>query len=305
MTKSNSGREKHSYIPFYMDDWQGGTAGMTRPVKSVYFDICLYNWDKVKPMTPAHLGLITSDLGESMAQGIIEMLIDIGKVTYDPERGYYNDRALSIGQQAFEVWSAKSAGGKKGGRGRGEDDSNASNTPKGKIEDTSNIRSGVPKESDHNQNQNQNHIDNTNVLSVRELEEDAKALEKIKAAQAKSADLNIGAMKVVDAWNNMATVSGLPTVAKITDARMKSLRARVDDYGVDAIVDAIAEVPKRPFLMGQGSRGWKANIDFILRPDTITKIQEGNYHGEQPKEQSTGNGFLDAVIDAEREGDAG
>lgn len=305
MTKSNSGREKHSYIPFYMDDWQGGTAGMTRMIKSVYFDICLFNWDKCKPMTPAHYTLITQDLQE-MGPAIIELLIDTDKIVKDEAGCYYNERALSIGKQAFDVWQAKSAGGRKGGRGRFTEE-DTSNTPEADQKDSLNKSESMLEESDHNQNQNQNHIDNTNVLSVRDSEEakeeDEKALEKIKAAQAKSAELSIGSMRVVEAWNTMAASNGLPNVAKITDGRMKSLRSRVGDYGADAIIAAIEQVPTRPFLMGKGSRGWKANFDFIIRPDTVAKIQEGHYHGED-KEQPTGNGFLDAVIKSERGGSA-
>lgn len=311
MTKSNSGREKHSYVPFYMDDWQGGTAGMTRMIKSVYFDICLFNWDKCKPMTPAHYTLITQDLQE-MGPAIAQLLVDTDKIVLDPERGYYSPRALAVGLQAFEVWSAKSAGGKKGGSARrGEDtQSSPSSTPLGDIDDTSNIQPSMAKESDHNQNQNQNHLVNTDVLTVRDSEkakntdseEDENALAKIKAAQAKSAELTVGSMRVVEAWNTMSAMNGLPNVAKITEGRMKKLRSRVGDYGADAIIEAIGKVPNVPFLMGTGSRGWKASLDFILRPDTVTKIQEGQYHGEQPKEPATGNGFLDAVINAERAG---
>jgi hypothetical protein len=29
--------------------------------------------------------------------------------------------------------------------------------------------------------------------------------------------------------------------------------------------------------MGDNHRGWKANVDFLLRPDSIAKVLEGSY----------------------------
>ena len=37
------------------------------------------------------------------------------------------------------------------------------------------------------------------------------------------------------------------------------------------------EAAASPFCLGAGSRGWKADIDWFLRPDTVTRIMEGKY----------------------------
>jgi uncharacterized protein YdaU (DUF1376 family) len=90
---------------------------------------------------------------------------------------------------------------------------------------------------------------------------------------------------VLEAWNAMARGAGLRTVVKLTDQRRKRLLARIKDYTVDTMTEAIAAVPSRPFLMGQGPRGWKADFDFITRPDSVAKIMEGNY-GERAGKRS-------------------
>jgi hypothetical protein len=41
--------------------------------------------------------------------------------------------------------------------------------------------------------------------------------------------------------------------------------------------DALNRVAKSSFCRGQNERGWKADIDWFLKPDTLTKILEGKY----------------------------
>jgi len=45
----------------------------------------------------------------------------------------------------------------------------------------------------------------------------------------------------------------------------------------DHINEALQRVAKSPFCRGQSERGWRADIDWMLRPDTLTKITEGKY----------------------------
>lgn len=81
---------------------------------------------------------------------------------------------------------------------------------------------------------------------------------------------------VVSDWNAMATSAGLPTIAKLTDKRRRACLARIREDGLEAITSAIERIPRSPFLTGQ-TKDWRADIDFFLRPDTITKINEGRY----------------------------
>lgn len=287
-------RSKHSYIQFYMDDWQGGTAGMTRMIKSVYFDICLYNWDKCKPMTPAHYSLITQDL-EHMGPAIIDMLVETGKIEHDAARGYYSPRAMAEGEKAFETWSAKSAGGKKGGRGRSPEvvkkqvtantvESSASNTaeaiPEAMLEDTR-----------HNQNQNQNHLAAAAAKGgggeiENDVEEDDEALARIQEAADKSETLRLGAHQIVGTWNIMAATVGLPQVTRMDEKRIEAARALVGEFGADAISDHIRTIPSSKFLTGGGEQGFTAKFDWLMKPENFAGLIEGKYHDERlPVEQ--------------------
>ena len=80
-----------------------------------------------------------------------------------------------------------------------------------------------------------------------------------------------------EGWNAMASRIDLPSVESITPARRASAKARLKDHGREAIIAAIERVPRSSFLRGENERGWKANIDWLLRPGSITKLQEGQF----------------------------
>lgn len=45
--------------------------------------------------------------------------------------------------------------------------------------------------------------------------------------------------------------------------------------------DAVKRASKDPFTTGTNSRGWKAGIDWLLRPGTLAKILEGSFDGNR------------------------
>lgn len=98
---------------------------------------------------------------------------------------------------------------------------------------------------------------------------------------------------VVANWNSMASAHGLPTCAKLSPARRRACRARLRDDGLGAIQRAIQHIPKSSFLLGQSGNWSGANINFLLRPDTVTKILEGQYDDRTKNLRSSVNGSPD------------
>lgn len=90
--------------------------------------------------------------------------------------------------------------------------------------------------------------------------------------------------RVVEAWNSL----GINPIMKITgsSARGGMLRARISEYGVDAVVNAIAQINDSSFLKGQNKSGWTVSFDWFVRPNNFLKVMEGRYsdspHGSQP-----------------------
>lgn len=90
--------------------------------------------------------------------------------------------------------------------------------------------------------------------------------------------------RVVEAWNSL----GINPIMKITGSSTRSgmLRARISEYGVDAVINAIAQINDSSFLKGQNKSGWTVSFDWFVRPNNFLKVMEGRYsdspHGSQP-----------------------
>jgi hypothetical protein len=82
---------------------------------------------------------------------------------------------------------------------------------------------------------------------------------------------------VVEVWNDLATRHGLAAVKKITPERRKKLNTFIRRHSIDDITEAIAAIPRSPFLLGQNGRGWQATFDWFLEPRNVTKLTEGTY----------------------------
>jgi hypothetical protein len=87
------------------------------------------------------------------------------------------------------------------------------------------------------------------------------------------------------AWNAMARIHGLPQVSEITERRAVALRARINErWKRDPMamwtryLEAIAA---SPFLRGENPRGWKANLDWAIRPESPVRVAEGRYSDDE------------------------
>lgn len=83
---------------------------------------------------------------------------------------------------------------------------------------------------------------------------------------------------VVDGWNDLAEICGLPKVQKLTDARKRRLDVRLREYPeIDAWRRAFKHIHDTPFLRGENRDGWRADFDFLLQAKSFTKLTEESY----------------------------
>jgi hypothetical protein len=82
---------------------------------------------------------------------------------------------------------------------------------------------------------------------------------------------------VVEVWNDLAARHGLPAVKKMTPERRRKLNAFIRRHTIDDITEAIAAIPRSPFLLGQNGRGWRASFDWFVEPKNVTKLMEQTY----------------------------
>lgn len=84
-------------------------------------------------------------------------------------------------------------------------------------------------------------------------------------------------------WNENAHPS-LPRWRDMTDKRRKAATARLSERPLAEWAALLQRINASSFCTGGGSTGWKADVEFFLRPDTATRILEGKYddRGDTP-----------------------
>jgi hypothetical protein len=85
-------------------------------------------------------------------------------------------------------------------------------------------------------------------------------------------------LRVIDFYNSHR--KKMPEAMKVTDKRKKAIEKLLEEYGPDKVLEVIGQACKLVFFQGVNDNGWKADIDFILRPDKFLKIMEGGYKSE-------------------------
>lgn len=109
--------------------------------------------------------------------------------------------------------------------------------------------------------------------------------------------------QVVDAWNAMADRTGLPKVRLMPPSRSANLRLRLQQVGPDVLLEAIARVGASAFCQGDNDRGWRADIDFVLQPKSLTKLLEHGYqYQRRDRHQESVNGAAIALARMDAEG---
>lgn len=75
----------------------------------------------------------------------------------------------------------------------------------------------------------------------------------------------------------------LPEARSCAPSRLKKIKARWPEQTPDEWVSTIKRLADSDFCCGKGSTGWRADFDFLLKPDTWTKVNEGRYdNGKGP-----------------------
>lgn len=81
--------------------------------------------------------------------------------------------------------------------------------------------------------------------------------------------------ELVDRWNSCPD---LPKIRELTPARIRRLKQRLSDpFFQEHWRAGLERVSKSAFCTGQSATGWKADVDWFLRPGKLVRIMEGAY----------------------------
>lgn len=102
--------------------------------------------------------------------------------------------------------------------------------------------------------------------------------------------------QVVEAWNAL----GIQTIKKVPPSTTKTgqmLRARIKEYGIGSVLEAIEMVKASDFLMGNNSKGWTPTLDWFSRPNNFPKVVNGNYQNKGQQAQKPKSGKYTTAAD--------
>lgn len=87
--------------------------------------------------------------------------------------------------------------------------------------------------------------------------------------------------EIINSWNTL----NLTKLIRINSGstREKLLKARVKQYGVEKVVQAINNIKESDFLQGQNSSGWVITFDWLIKPNSFIKVLENTYSNKSHK----------------------
>ena len=81
--------------------------------------------------------------------------------------------------------------------------------------------------------------------------------------------------EVIDLYHSICI--SFPSVKVVSDARSKSILARLESYGMEDLKTVFKNAEASSFLKGDNDRKWSANFDWLINEKNIVKVLEGNY----------------------------
>ncbi len=90
---------------------------------------------------------------------------------------------------------------------------------------------------------------------------------------------------VVELYHN--SCSKLSKVVSLNETRKGFIKARVTEFGIEKVTEVLRKAGASDFLNGVNDKAWKADLEWIMRPNNFLKIMEGKYDNkEMPQQRS-------------------
>ncbi len=291
------------WFKFYPTDWLG--SGTLRradlATKGFYIDLLCVMFDCEFPGRLETGGTawtdeeIASSVNGDPKQNIghLHKLIEMRVLSRDSNKTVFSRRMVKDENKR----RACSSAGKKGG---GSPYLHTSHTDSTTFKGTSKGESkGPPKQNKPPEARSQKPETRSQIP-----EPEAREGECSPAAQESTSDSDLTpvADEIVNSWNG---IPGVVKVERITAKRRASLNARMREaYFRSNWREGIARAASSAFL--QGEKGWRADFEWFLRPDSLVKLLEGKYDNNPragPAVTSTGGGKPNWLTEGDDEAD--
>lgn len=148
-----------------------------------------------------------------------------------------------------------------------------------------------------NANENANGNDNVNANDNDVLTDNKKRVEA-----------NASKREILDAliakWNSYVDRGNIPLIKSVsTDSKCgKSVIARVQEHGLEEVVEVMDSVFESDFLRGKDGK-WNAKFDWMFLPNNFEKIMNGNYSNRKTSSEEQMDVLFSVADEAIGDGD--
>ena len=103
----------------------------------------------------------------------------------------------------------------------------------------------------------------------------------IKKEEDKDIRTKVPYEKIKDLFHEICV--SFPKVMKLNDTRKKAIKARYNEYNSDIEIfrELFTKAERSNFLKGNNDNNWSATFDWLLKPQNMIKVLEGNYENKQ------------------------
>lgn len=84
--------------------------------------------------------------------------------------------------------------------------------------------------------------------------------------------------RVLECYHSLCP--NMSKVEVLNKTRRGLINARIGEYGESKVISVLRMAGESDFLNGKSEKGWKANFEWIMRPENFIKIMEGNYENK-------------------------
>ena len=79
------------------------------------------------------------------------------------------------------------------------------------------------------------------------------------------------------------TCVSFPRIEKLSDARKKAIKARLNTYSIEDFKLLFEKAEASDFLKGANNRNWSATFDWLIKDSNFAKVLDGNYDNRTSK----------------------
>lgn len=244
-------------IDFYPQDWLIDTARLTPEERGIFVQIVMMIYSNRGPIPSdeKHLANICN-CSTRLVRAIVNQLVDKGFIQLSGGKISQKRTESELNKKRSHLESSSNGGRTKAENARQNKKTNdlAPSDPPNSLSSSTPTPSPIAKEKKMSNDISPASPRGGEVVSAPEMQ------------------------MAVSAYNGMAKRKGLPVAMSISDARKAKLKNRISQLGGFAEWEKFLEkVEASPFLTGEGERGWKADLDFLLQEKSFNRIIEGYY----------------------------